>query len=623
MTDFDADSYIKDHAQAPSAKSDFDIEGYISDHGPNASNPISGETVYRTPIGPNPKLSLETAKHAASDVLKQTPTGSRTFIPENREVVEGSAPLAVPAAIIPKFASLATKVAESAPGRLATSYGSGFVTGAASGPSEQSFGERLDRGLEGGKTAVSIQGGLEALPYVGKALKFAGKKAASAFTGETEKVIKTYADKTDEINQMIKDSGGDMTEAADAARAKVSKGIQSFKANLNGKISSALGSAPKEATISTEGIIGQLEKAKNGLNKTFHSDAISEIDDMIAKINAESQGGKVNAESLNVIKQGLYDGAAPSYSKGGQIFARGTQAQRAFKSAGAQARKTLNEVAPEIADANNQLSALHSIESNLNKNLITAGKADGALFAAGSGSNNRNAKMLKRLGDISGVDALGAAEDLAAARAFSSPSWMPTGSTGKTVGRMMLGAGTGYLIDGEKGAAIGAGLTSPAMLKVGINVGNALSPGARMAGNVLSAAKNNPAISQAAIGKFRSQVRENNPPRRVEPQKMEESQPTLGDSPEEPKKPKKGEDRWADRGAKNLGLPEDVAARALQSKEGKRLLIEASDLPAGSKKLESILNQISKGWGNQYGNEPGTGTEAEILRHERRSPSSR
>lgn len=55
----------------------------------------------------------------------------------------------------------------------------------------------------------------------------------------------------------------------------------------------------------------------------------------------------------------------------------------------------------------------------------------------------------------------------------------------------------------------------------------------------------------------------------------------------------KGEDKWAQSGLDNLGITDqDAAKKILNSKEGKRLLIEASDLPANSKRLQAIKLQL-------------------------------
>lgn len=63
------------------------------------------------------------------------------------------------------------------------------------------------------------------------------------------------------------------------------------------------------------------------------------------------------------------------------------------------------------------------------------------------------------------------------------------------------------------------------------------------------------------------------------------------------RKPAKGADKWATDGAARLGLDGASAEKLLQSKEGKRLLIEASDLKPGSARLQRIREQIQKGLG--------------------------
>jgi hypothetical protein len=59
--------------------------------------------------------------------------------------------------------------------------------------------------------------------------------------------------------------------------------------------------------------------------------------------------------------------------------------------------------------------------------------------------------------------------------------------------------------------------------------------------------------------------------------------------------PKGGPDRWARTGAERLGISGLEAESLMQSKRGKQLLIEASDLKPGSKRLQSIKEQIQRG----------------------------
>lgn len=61
------------------------------------------------------------------------------------------------------------------------------------------------------------------------------------------------------------------------------------------------------------------------------------------------------------------------------------------------------------------------------------------------------------------------------------------------------------------------------------------------------------------------------------------------------RKPSGGPDRWAQTGLERLGISGPEAQKLLKSKEGKRLLIEASDLKPGSPRLKKIKEQIQRG----------------------------
>lgn len=74
---------------------------------------------------------------------------------------------------------------------------------------------------------------------------------------------------------------------------------------------------------------------------------------------------------------------------------------------------------------------------------------------------------------------------------------------------------------------------------------------------------------------------------------QEENQRQMSRGPAE-----RGESKWASSGLSKLGIQDpELKAQLLQSKEGKRLLIEASDLPAGSARMQRINEKIQKQWG--------------------------
>ena len=86
----------------------------------------------------------------------------------------------------------------------------------------------------------------------------------------------------------------------------------------------------------------------------------------------------------------------------------------------------------------------------------------------------------------------------------------------------------------------------------------------------------------------------------------------------------KGENRWAQSGAEKLGIKDQAMTQELmQSKEGKRLLIEASDLAPGSKRLKQIQNQLSQGLEKSNGTEPSTVSTTAVLQRKRHPSSGR
>ena len=62
----------------------------------------------------------------------------------------------------------------------------------------------------------------------------------------------------------------------------------------------------------------------------------------------------------------------------------------------------------------------------------------------------------------------------------------------------------------------------------------------------------------------------------------------------------KGESKWAKNGLEKLGIQDrKIASELMNSKEGRTLLIEASDLEPGSAKMKKIKERIEKNWGTK------------------------
>jgi hypothetical protein len=378
----------------------------------------------------------------------------------------------------------------------------------------ESWADTLDRIEHAGKLSGGIQAVAESLPYIGKLAKFAGTKAAAALTGESDQVIKTYANQTDDVNRIIKSTGGKTEAAYDNLRVRLAKGLENAKERINQSIGKTLETNPGKAIHEVDKIVKELEGAKKGIDPDLFPEALEQIDDLVARVKkvADRSGGKVSAKDLNGITQYLQDAAESAYNKGGQVFIRAKESAKAAKGGAAVSRQARNQASPELAADYAELQRIRGATKHANKNLLAEGKSDAALNAAGSGQNSRNEKVLESLGKIAGVDALGEAQRIAAARSFASPNWFPTGSNGKTAGRIILGAGTGYAIDGEKGAMIGAGLTSPAMLKIGINTANyakAITSRFPQFGKMI---RENPVAAQTIIQLTSRQIRRANEP---------------------------------------------------------------------------------------------------------------
>lgn len=567
-----------------------------------------GKQVYEQPVGPEQAGAFDRFAERVQDPQRWNAivAGKGPYAPK---VVQGDTPLMLPGGAIPKLTKAAVSLAEGkglgyALGRVGLSTGQGAAMSAADTKEGESWKDKLDRMKSGAKLSGGIQLAAESIPVVGKVAGYAARKLGSLVSGVDESLIQNYAKRTDEVNQLIKESGGDITAAADTVRNELSSGIQSAKSKLNAQISRTLESAAPKAAIEVQPIIDRLTAARAKLNPNFKSGAISEIDEIIASIRKEAKRGKVNVASLYQIKQFLNEASATAYNKGGQIFTRAGEAARAAKDAAGDVREMLKPVAGAISEADTQLSKLHSIERRLNKNLLTAGKPDAALIAAGSGANARNAANLRTLERISGVPITQRAKDLATAKVFANPSLAPTDFTGKAAARVLVAGGVGNAVAGPVGAAIGAGLASPMAVKVATNAVNIGKGVAKQLPNAPKFVRENPVASQAAIQLAAGQIRRENP----EAVPLAEAPQLMGDPP-------KGEERWARAGLNKLGITDpSIAAQLLQDKKARRLLVEASDLEPGSRATKRILDQLQKG----YKNDSITSTAPEVLRYERK-----
>lgn len=206
------------------------------------------------------------------------------------------------------------------------------------------------------------------------------------------------------------------------------------------------------------------------------------------------------------------------------------------------------------------------------------------------------------------------------ANRFFSPSDYVTGATGAIAGAMTgddlesklknaaIGAGIGLVNKGVR--TYGTPLVSQALDKAGRLLSKTpLQEAGKVVNPVMAAAERSPVSAAATSGKLGVPAFD-----RAGPAAM----PAAADYKEQ-----RGEQRWIANGARRLGIEDqDLMARLMSTKEGRGLLIQASDLAPGSKGLERIKETIKKGWGSNYVTESVTAPASEVSGQQRK-PSSR
>lgn len=295
-------------------------------------------------------------------------------------------------------------------------------------------------------------------------------RVGEALTGVPKREIETYLMNRPAINKRIANYGDDIATAADDTRRGFASDIKVARQGFNKQIDDAIATAPHGSFVKTDNIISALNTEKLRLNKSLNPKDIAEIDGIIAKVRELAPDGAMDLKTAFEVKNYLQDLADSAYAQPGQIFTTGDKAARAAKSAAFHARIGLNEVSPQIAEANKRLSMMHTIEKRMNKNLIKEGGSEAALLSAGGG-NIRNRNMLESLGDLTGKDMVSEADMLAAQKRFASPDYLPVDSTGKSFTRIAAGSALGSVAGGPVGSMAGLASTSPAAVKAGINIG--------------------------------------------------------------------------------------------------------------------------------------------------------
>lgn len=314
-----------------------------------------------------------------------------------------------------------------------------------------------------------------------------GLGAGAKWTAEKvvpKAVIERYQQAADAVKSLISSSDGDIAEAADQVKTGITSSLDEFRSAKNAEIANAL----KNNTTLVKGnrILDQLKTYADSLDPDLYAAEKAQVSSLIDSVAKKvDQRGDMLVSDANLVKQFLQEKATAAYRLAGESGG-GSEVAQAAKQGAAIARKVVNEAVPEVAAANERLATLHYIEDRMNKSLIRAGKSEAGLVAAGkyspggSEGNATNAKALKLLGELTGQDFLGKAQDLATMKTLAGGSLLKSG-VGAGIGAA-AGAGIAEvsgndpLRGAEVGGLLGGAVTSPAAIKSAIDVGRYVAP---------------------------------------------------------------------------------------------------------------------------------------------------
>lgn len=385
---------------------------------------------------------------------------------------------------LPVAGGLAGGVIGTALGPLGTAGGAGL--GAALGKSAENiiestfFDEDKTRPeiyaepvVEGVSAAAGEVLAPAAMKVVGKGVQAVGKgakKVASSLSSVPEKAIETYAKRAPEVDKIASYDGGIFDEA-NRIREEAQQAIKSFEDLQNAKISRSV-ELTKDLPTDISGVRKTLEENIAKLDPVIDEDAVMQLQKEIDVLDAVAKDGKVSAAQALSIKnrlQGLSDYVEPGKKRG--------LVNATFQRAASRANAALSAVAPEIREANRELAKLRRMNKVMNKNIIKPDAPEAALVAAGTGTNERAASHLQRLGEIVDFPMLQRAEDLAAAKYLGDASFLPSVATGAKAVPLAAGGtyALGQLYQGDlQGALPGLGVAamgSPLGIKYGIKAG--------------------------------------------------------------------------------------------------------------------------------------------------------
>lgn len=243
-----------------------------------------------------------------------------------------------------------------------------------------------------------------------------------------------------------------------------------------------------------------------------------------------------------------------------------------IEQATARQRKDLAEATSRRIFSEEKLAPFKALSQSSTENKINA-----LMRNESKGINNR--EVFERLGKESGNDFLQMADDLAVKNSFEKGA---TNGSRNTV----MGAVIGFAVGGVYGAGAGATIGHTVMDKYGPMVGKKILDG-------IIKIRKNPSIQtirglEVPEGVKQELEREFKVFMIMKNSGESAASRVAGSDSKVNRSPAKGEELWMQKGAEKLGIDSEKVT----SKQGKQLLIEASDLPPDSKRLKMIKQQL-------------------------------
>jgi hypothetical protein len=559
--------------------------------------------LYEKPIGPEQDRFIDRVAERVKDPKRwQAMLGKGPYA---ADVVQGDAPLVIPAGApiaaagkIPEALGYAGKIAENAMrapemlskaaialdagkgigytlGRTGLNAAQGAALSAMGGEEGESLSDKMERAKKGGIVGAGVQLAAEGIPYVGgKIARIPGnliKKAEERAFKSAGAMLKDYRkagnpERVEEIGRFMLDNKltrpgmtvADVAEESTTLRntigQKIGDAYERAKSALSGVDLPEANLDPKKLADEFMSDFAVSQKGMPGASARIRS-VQSVVDDL------KELPGDGGFSAVNEFRQNLDDllyahdktpGTLPETKQGMQEFRKWIDT-RVDKAIDAIDRATGGQVSKELPQLNRQYGVASEV-AKISKDQAFRQNAN---------------------------------------RFFSPSDWASAG-TGA-----VIGASTGDDIESKvKGAIAGAtlGAVNKARRKYGTPLvsqaldvtGIALSkPTARMAKATAPLAESGSGIAASTVHALSSPGKSS---------QVSKAASAVAEGEKEPNRaPAKGEAAWLNRGAERLGLSSEQLERLSRNPKTKDLIMQASDLPAGSAKLQRIFEQMKKG----------------------------